>query len=146
MTGASFASFDPERFMDRADAWLAEDTRLQESLLSLVGRARDEDGLVTVEYGGGGLRELELHPKAMRLSSGELAERIKAVMDEAAADLQRQYLEAMDQVYGEQDNPMRYLSDPDSALAKVRQAEADYNRTFQDVMGQLDHVSRRLGL
>ena len=86
MTGASFASFDPERFMDRADAWLAEDTRLQESLLSLVGRARDEDGLVTVEYGGGGLRELELHPKAMRLSSGELAERIKAVMDEAAAD------------------------------------------------------------
>ena len=52
----------------------------------------------------------------------------------------------MDQVYGEQDNPMRYLSDPDSALAKVRQAEADYNRTFQDVMGQLDHVSRRLGL
>ena len=46
-------------------------------MADLVGRAQDDDGLVTIAYGSEGLRELQLHPKAMRLSSGELAELIK---------------------------------------------------------------------
>ncbi|MEV8633397.1 YbaB/EbfC family nucleoid-associated protein [Streptosporangium sp. NPDC051023] len=117
---------------------------LQKELSLLVGRAQDEDGFVTVEYATEGLRELELHPKAMRLSSGELAERIKEVVREAAEDLRKQAELAMDKVFGEEENPMRLLGDPESIMKQVRDAERVYDRTFEDVMGELDRIRRRL--
>ncbi|MFD0886832.1 YbaB/EbfC family nucleoid-associated protein [Streptosporangium algeriense] len=119
---------------------------LQKEITALVGRAQDEDGMVTVEYAAEGLRELELHPKAMRLGSGELAERIKEVFREASRDLQRQLEEATDRAFGEQGNPMRVFNDPEGALGRVKEAEAAYDRTFQDVMGELDRIRRRLEL
>jgi hypothetical protein len=145
VTEPFFANFDAERFADKVDAWLAHDETLHLDLAAIVGRAEDEDGFVSVEYAAEGLRDLTLHPKAMRLSSGELAERIKDVLRRASADLERQYVEAMDHAYGEHDNPMRYLDDPERALTQVKRAEDAYNSTFQDVMGRLDHINRRLG-
>lgn len=70
MAGGGFDDFDVERFQQRVDARITAVERLQTTLSSLVGRARDEDGLVSVEVSARGLSELELHPKAMRLSSG----------------------------------------------------------------------------
>ncbi|MFG1754407.1 YbaB/EbfC family nucleoid-associated protein [Streptosporangium sandarakinum] len=119
---------------------------LQKSLATLVGRAQDDDGLVIVEYAAEGLRELQLHPKAMRLSSGELAERIKEVLHAATQDLQDQVNAAMAEAFGEEDNPMRLVQDPDAALQQLKSAEAAYNRTFEDVMGELDRIRRRLDL
>ena len=78
---------------------------VQKGMAALVGRARDEDGLVTVEYASGGLSELDLHPKAMRLSSGELAEKIKMVVRDAARDLQEQIGTVMGEVFGEETTP-----------------------------------------
>ncbi|MEV7009919.1 YbaB/EbfC family nucleoid-associated protein [Streptosporangium sp. NPDC051022] len=112
----------------------------------LTGRAQDEDGLVTVTYAAEGLRDLDLHPKAMRLSSGELAERIRLTVHEAAKDLQEQVDAAMSRAFGEENNPMRLLGDPEAALGRVREAEAAYDRTFEDVMGELDRIRRRLEL
>ncbi|MCG5218949.1 YbaB/EbfC family nucleoid-associated protein [Streptosporangium soli] len=138
--------FDVEAFMNKANAHTEKLEELEKTLASVVGRAQDEDNLVTAEYGADGLSELLIHPKAMRLSSGELAERVKEVVRAATADLQRQIDEGMSEVLGAENNPMRFLTDPEAATAQVREAEAAYNRTFNDVMGELDRISRRLDL
>ena len=88
--------FDVAGFLERGEAYLKRMERLQEDMAAVVGRARDEDGLVAAEFGAGGLTELELHPKAMRLSSGELAERVKEVVRAASADLQRRLGDLME--------------------------------------------------
>ncbi|GGO04431.1 YbaB/EbfC family nucleoid-associated protein [Microbispora bryophytorum] len=146
MAGSGFDDFDVERFGRRADATIAAVERLQETLSSLVGRARDEDGLVEVEFTGRGLSELKLHPKAMRLSSGELAERIKETVGAASDDLYRQMNRAMAEVLGQEGDQTRFLNDPEAVLKQVREAESAFDRTTEDVLGELDRISRRLNL
>jgi hypothetical protein len=79
----------------------------------------------------------------MRLTSGELAERIQLVIAEASADLRRKVTEAMQEMFGD-DNPMRFADDPDGPMAQVREAEAAYNRTFDDLLGELDQIRNRM--
>ncbi|WP_169986086.1 MULTISPECIES: YbaB/EbfC family nucleoid-associated protein [unclassified Microbispora] len=146
MAGSAFDDFDVERFSRSADARIAAVERLQGTLSSLVGRARDEDGLVEVEFTGRGLSELELHPKAMRLSSGELAERIKETVRAASDDLYRQMNRAMAEVLGQEGDQTRFLNDPEAVLTQVREAESAFDRTAEDVLGELDRISRRLNL
>lgn len=141
-----FANIDVEKLLAGNSSQFLKMEGLQRQIATLVGRAQDEDGLVTVEYAAEGLRELELHPKAMRLSSGELAERIKALVHEASEDLRGQLEEVMGGAFGERDNPLRMIDDPEEALGRVKDAEAAYDRTFQDVMGELDRIRRRLEL
>ncbi|MEU7896857.1 YbaB/EbfC family nucleoid-associated protein [Nonomuraea sp. NPDC049152] len=145
MMDGDFGTIDMDRIIKGADAQMARVEEMQQSLSTLVGRASDEDGLVSVEYASEGMRDLTLHPKAMRLSSGELAELIKTVFQEASADLQRQASELMAEVFGE-DNPMRNFTDPEASMHDIRQARAAFDRTFEDVMGELDRISRRLDL
>ncbi|WP_157252324.1 YbaB/EbfC family nucleoid-associated protein [Nonomuraea typhae] len=141
-----FADIDVDKLLKTADEQFAKMGELQKALEDVVGRATDEDGLVTAGYSAAGLAELELHPKAMRLSSGELAEKIKEVIRAANDDLQNQVGAAMSEAYGEEDNPMRMLKDPESVLEPLKNVEADYNRTFENVMTELDAIRRRLNL
>ncbi|MBT2224515.1 YbaB/EbfC family nucleoid-associated protein [Nonomuraea sp. NEAU-A123] len=141
-----FANIDIEKLLKGADEQFARIEELQKNMTDIVGRAQDDDGLVTIAYGSEGLRDLLLHPKAMRLSSGELSELIKEQLQAATADLQRQVTEAMGEAFGDEDNPMKYVDDPEAALHKIKEAESAYNRTFEDVMGELDRIRRRLDL
>ncbi|SEM05505.1 YbaB/EbfC family nucleoid-associated protein [Nonomuraea pusilla] len=141
-----FANIDIDKLLRGTDEQFAKAEQLQQEMAKVVGRAEDPDGLVTVEYAQEGLRTLDLHPKAMRLGAAELAEKIKATIEAATADLQRGVNELMSEIYGEEHNPMRFLNDPEGALSQVRQAEATYERTFEDVMGELDRIRRRLDL
>lgn len=138
-----FGGVDFDRILKNADQQMSRAAELEASVSELVGRAEDEDGFVTVEFAGGSLKDLVLHPKAMRLSSGELAALIKGVVAEAAADLQRQLNEVMEEAFGEE-NPMRFGTDPEGAMEQVRQAESAYHRTFEEVMGQLDRIRQRM--
>jgi DNA-binding protein YbaB len=143
MMDREFGALDFDRILKNADQQMSRVVELQTTMGELVGRAEDEDGLVSVEFAGGGLKELTLHPKAMRLTSGELAERIKLLIGEATADLRRQMGEMFEEAFGEE-NPMRFSNDPQGAMEQVRQAEAAYDRTFQDLMGQLDRIRNRM--
>lgn len=143
MIDREFGALDFDKILKNADQQMSRVAEMHTFVSQLVGRAEDEDGLVTAEFAGGGLKELILHPKAMRLTSGELAERIKDTVAEAAADLRRQMNEGMEEAFGE-DNPMRLGNDPEGAMQQVRQAEAAYNRTFEDLMGQLDRIRNRM--
>ncbi|WP_433366021.1 YbaB/EbfC family DNA-binding protein [Streptosporangium sp. CA-115845] len=141
-----FANVDVHRFLRDTQRHVAQIEEVQKVTATVVGRARDEDGLITAEYASDGLRELELNPKAMRLSSGELAEKVKETVRAAAQDFQERIGQIMETAFGEEANPMRYLNDPDAVLSQVREAEAVYNRTFEDAMGELDRIGRRLDL
>ncbi|MCC5577126.1 YbaB/EbfC family DNA-binding protein [Microtetraspora sp. AC03309] len=140
-----FANIDIEQLLRQGDKQVAQMEQLESVMSGLVGRAQDEDHLVTVEWTAAGLSELQLHPKAMRLSSGELAEKIKEAIRAAGADLQGQMEEASEEIFGKDDNPMKLLTDPDAAMHKVSAAEAVYNQTFDDVMADLGRIRRRLG-
>ncbi len=139
-----FGALDINRILRNADQQMARAGEFQQVLQDLTGHAQDEDGLVTAECGSTGLKELVLHPKAMRLNSADLAERIKAVIAEANADLQRRVSEEMGNVFGEENNPMRFAQNPEGGLELVRQAEAAYNRTYEDLMGELDRIRQRM--
>ncbi|MFI7130785.1 YbaB/EbfC family nucleoid-associated protein [Nonomuraea sp. NPDC050153] len=141
-----FANIDIDKLIKKADEHFAQMEAFQQDMNSYVGRGQDEHGLVVVEYGQEGLRELYLHPKALRLASGDLAELIKTAVKDATLDLQRQINEGMTAAFGESDNPMRYINDPEAAAKQLKDAEAAYNRTFDDVMGELDRIRRRLEL
>ncbi|MGN9783529.1 YbaB/EbfC family nucleoid-associated protein [Nonomuraea sp. ZG12] len=143
MIEREFGAMDLDRVLKNADAQMARIGDLREVLTELVGRAADRDGLVQVEMGNAGLRSLQLHPKAMRRTSGELAELIQAVIAEAADDLRRKVTESMQELFGDE-NPMRFADDPDGPMAQVREAEAAYNRTFDDLMGELDQIRNRM--
>ncbi|TMR96076.1 YbaB/EbfC family nucleoid-associated protein [Nonomuraea basaltis] len=141
-----FAKIDLEKLMSGMDKQFALMEEFQENLGTCVGRAQDEDGYVTVECGQEGVQELELHPKAMRLSSGELAELIKTVLHDAMADFQAKMFEAAGDVFGEEDNPLAIMKDPQPAIDKMKRADAMHDRAHQDVMGQLDQIRRRMEL
>jgi hypothetical protein len=141
-----FGNIDMDRLLRGVDDQFAKDEELRKGIADLVGRAEDPDRLVLVEYAQEGLRTLDLHPKAMRLSAGELSEKIKAAVQDAAVDLQRRIGELMAEVYGEEHNPMRLLENPDRALRQIRRAEASYERAFDDVMAELDQIRRNLDL
>jgi DNA-binding protein YbaB len=141
-----FANIDLDKLLNGAQQQFARMEELQRRMGELVGRAEDKDRLVTVEYAGQGLRELELNPRAMRMASADLADLIKTVTQEAARDLQARTDELMEEVFGKEDNPMRLINDPEAAMATAKEAEATYNRVFEDVMGELDRVRRRLDL
>ncbi|MBB5074871.1 YbaB/EbfC family nucleoid-associated protein [Nonomuraea endophytica] len=143
MEEGEFRAEDLDKVLRSNERQFARVGELQQTLGELIGRGEDEHGLVYVEYGSAGLRELKLHPKAMRLSSAELADLIKLVMADAAADLQRKVTEAMDAVFGDQ-NPMRYVDDPEGMLADMRSAESAYNRVYEDAMGELDKIRDRM--
>ncbi|GAA4518920.1 MULTISPECIES: YbaB/EbfC family DNA-binding protein [Nonomuraea] len=139
-----FANIDIEKLLKGMDDQIARLEKFQRGAGDCVGRAEDEDGLVTVEYDQTGLRELNLHPKAMRLASGELADLIKVVLAEAVADFQVKFTEMAGEAFGERGNPMKLATDPSSALNDIKNAEAAYDRAFTDVMGELDRIRRRL--
>ncbi|MGW4797685.1 YbaB/EbfC family nucleoid-associated protein [Nonomuraea sp. NPDC004297] len=142
-----FANIDIDKLLKGADGQLARMEESQKNLESCVGRARDEQGLVTVECGQEGVRELYLHPKALRLSTGDLADLIKTALNDATQDLNVQVTEVMNAAFGDSDDsPTAYVTNPDAALKKIKEAESSYNRTFDDVMGELERIRRRLEL
>ncbi|MFI6918575.1 YbaB/EbfC family nucleoid-associated protein [Nonomuraea spiralis] len=141
-----FGNIDMDRLLHSVDEQLNKSDELQKGMTALVGRGEDEAHLVLVEYAQEGMRTLEIRPKAMRLSAAELSERIRAAFQEATADLQRQAEELMTELFGASGNPMRLMENPEQALRGVRQAEASYERAFEDVMGELDRIRRDLDL
>ncbi|MFB4267867.1 YbaB/EbfC family nucleoid-associated protein [Nonomuraea sp. GTA35] len=142
-----FANIDIDKLLRDAGEQLVRMEQLQKDLDSYVGRGQDENGLVVVECSQLGVEELHLHPKAMRMASVELAGLIKAAVNEAARDLQKQIQEGLGAAFGDSENsPMKYVNDPDTALKQIKAAEAAYNRTHEDVMGELNRIRQQLQL
>ncbi|MFB4266424.1 YbaB/EbfC family nucleoid-associated protein [Nonomuraea sp. GTA35] len=141
-----FANIDVDRLLRGVDEQLAKSDELQRRLPMVVGRGEDADGMVVVEYAQEGIRTLDIHPKAMRLAAAELSEKVKEAVHAATTDLQREIEELMAELFGTAATPSRLMNDPEALLKPIRQAEANYDRAFENVMGELDRIRRDLDL
>jgi DNA-binding protein YbaB len=83
--------FDPELLGRDADRLIDAVQRTGEQAAQIVGTAESADGRIKVEYTAqDGVRNLTLDPRAMRMSSGELAETIQSLIAQARADFAAQ--------------------------------------------------------
>lgn len=141
-----WANVDVEKLLRASEEHAQKATDLSERMTELRGHAASEDGRVEAHYAAAGLTELKLDPRAMRMGSELLAEEIVKTVQAAALDMQRQMQEAMAEMFGEEDNPMKLLSDPEAVKNKVESLQRDYNKTLDSVMAEMDKHRRRLGL
>lgn len=141
-----FANLNVDKLVNDARQRFARMSELQERMSAFEGHARSEDGRISATYTAAkGLTDLHLDPRALRMGSQELADTIVWVIGEAAADLQRQNTEAMSEVFGEDGNPMRYLTDRQAVEDRANEMRQSFDRTMNDVVGELDRVRKRLG-
>jgi DNA-binding protein YbaB len=139
-----FANIDVDKLMRDAQTRFARIKEMQTQAAELVGRAQDHDGRVHAQFTAGkGLSELFIDPRAMRMASQDLSATIVHVIQEAAADLQRQTGALMTETLGAD---AATLTDPEKAVAKAQEAQQAYDRTVGDVMGELERIQRRLNL
>lgn len=142
-----FANIDVDKLIGGAQQRMARMQEMQARLADVVGRAEAEQGRIKAAFTAtGGLTELEIDPRALRMPAKELAETIRTTVQEAAQDLQRRISALMGEVFGDDENPMKLLENPDAAIDKAKEAQAAYDRTMKDVMGELDAIRRRLDL
>lgn len=116
----------------------------QRRAAEIVGTAATEDGMIKVGWRGDGPSDLEIHPRAMRMGSGELAATIMRLIGEAKADSRRQSGDIMAEVYGEE-NPADLIRDPEA----LRQSLDVMRRTFSGAVDEstdlIKQLQRRLG-
>lgn len=86
-----------ESTMKDAEARMTKLVAIKDELAGLVGRGEAAQGYVVAEWTAGGLSELTLDPRAMRLASADLASEIKAAVRAASADLRDQTRAALEQ-------------------------------------------------
>ncbi|RJL30026.1 YbaB/EbfC family nucleoid-associated protein [Bailinhaonella thermotolerans] len=139
-----FENIDVDALVNRIPQHMAALQDATERMAKVTGSAEDERRLVYAEYSAEGLRELEIRPKALRLPAEDLSQLVKQVLHEALADFQRNTAEVMNDVFGGSSGPGELLRDPEAAMERLREAEATYDRAFEDVMGEFTRIRREL--
>ncbi|MEO3810480.1 YbaB/EbfC family nucleoid-associated protein [Sphaerisporangium sp. B11E5] len=132
MDFGDFAHIDAEKLLRGTQEQFARLEELQRRTGAVTGVARDENGLVRAEYTQDGLRDLRIDPRAMELSSGDLAELIKQVIAAAADDLRARAAALMSEVFGSPGTPPP--SPPNEPPG----------RTDEEMTARLDTLRRRL--
>lgn len=140
---------DVYRQIDDAERKLRDSTHnldnlrdVQAKLAEAVGRGEAADGHVLVEYTAAGLRELTIDPRAMRMTSEELAEAVKEALGAAVQDFRAQSAQALRDAGlagadGETDKP-----DLAAIQERLGQARDRYSSVMRTAAQQLDEASR----
>ncbi len=137
-----FADLNLDRMQQRAGSELAKVQNLRERLGTMVGRAEAADGRVKVEYAPTGLSMLEIDPRAMRMASTDLADAIKTAVRKAEADLARLTDAAMNDEFGEQENPLNILRNRQNGQRRLDEAQQEFDRKMDKTLSDLDRIER----
>ncbi|TDC10619.1 YbaB/EbfC family DNA-binding protein [Nonomuraea longispora] len=139
----NFAHIDVEAFLRDSRKRVAGFEAAQKEVAAAVGRATAANGHIVVECTAqGGVTRLEIDPRAKRMSVKEMSAAILAALRDADADLQRQVSAIMGDSFGGMDPAM---ADPDTAAAKVAEAQQAFDGMMRDAMGELDRLRKKLG-
>lgn len=137
--GGLGSSVDAQQLIEQMRANLAKTTEIRDRARELVGRATSDDGNVRVTFTGeAGLAELSIDPRAMRLPSQELAERIVRLTGQARADLERQRAELV----AEAGHDTAELSQESSA-AMLGELSTAYARSMDDIQTVFERFRRQ---
>jgi DNA-binding protein YbaB len=110
------------RIAQRARQRLEEAAEVRERFAELAGHASAADGLVRVtSTPGDPVHELHLEPRALRLTSVDLAAAVQAAVRDAKRDLESQLKKATAGLVDPQDDPIGLVGDPDAARVKLAQ-------------------------
>ena len=148
LAGAGF-----ERMLQNAEQGMSNVTELRERITEIVGRAEAAAGRITAEYTSeGGMSALELDPRVLRLPSAQLSQEIRAAVNAAAKDFQRQLSQVGGQVFGmtgaaalDPDDPAaaKRFQDPAVAMAQVDKLGNAFAGQMKDLLRELSMQQRR---
>jgi DNA-binding protein YbaB len=141
---------DPEMLFRETRSQFDQVADMQRAMAELRGRAESQDGRVRAVYSqDAGLADVELDPRAMRMSAAELAELIVQVSGEAKRDLERQMKELMDETLDRQDVTPDDLKDMFEEPSGLTETLGSMGRIFEgatkEVEGILDQIRRVMG-
>jgi DNA-binding protein YbaB len=114
----------------------------QERVAEITGTATSDDGYIKVTWRGDGLDALEINPRAMRMGSAELAEKILRLSQEAKADSRKQSNAVMEDLLGEQ-NPAGILADKQELQESIDMMRDVFTGAINDSKDLIDQLQRR---
>ncbi|GLZ08311.1 hypothetical protein Acsp03_57770 [Actinomadura sp. NBRC 104412] len=142
--------FDPEILFREARSQFDQVAGMQRAMAELRGRAESQDGRVRAVYAQDqGLAEVQLDPRAMRMSAADLGRLIVEVSGAAKRDLERQMKELMDETFAQQDITPDDLKDMFDEPSGLTETLGSMGRIFEgatkEVEGMLDQIRRVMG-
>jgi DNA-binding protein YbaB len=141
------ANLDIEKLVRVSEEHSARVKEMQERAVELKGCAESKDRRIKVTCTTtGGVSDIEIDPRAMRMPAKEFAETLKTLIREANADLHRQLSDLMAETYGEAANPMALAQNQEAVQERIQEAAAAYDRTLDDAMSELQRIAKQLGL
>jgi DNA-binding protein YbaB len=141
------ANLDIEKLIRVSEEHSAKVKDMQERAAELKGRAETDDRRIKVTCTAtGGVSDIDIDPRAMRMPAKDFAETLKRLIHEAQADLHRRLSELMAETYGEAANPMALAQNQEAVQERIQQAAAAYDRTLDDAMTELQRIAKQLGL
>ncbi|MER5326853.1 YbaB/EbfC family nucleoid-associated protein [Streptosporangium roseum] len=136
--------FDPEKTARDAHRFFDRIQEMHRAAGELTARAESDDRRVSVEYSNsGGVRRIDVDPRAMRMASGELAETILGLIHRAQRDVEVQARERAAEVL-EADNCL--ITDRQTIGDRLRDATGTLQenlRTATETMERLRGTIRR---
>lgn len=135
----------PEEIAQAHQDRLAKAEEMRQAILAATGSASSDDERIRVSYSEGeGIRELYLDPRAMRLSSEELASEIARLVNEARVDAQRQVQQLVEEAaqHGTLPDPNAIVEKMPEIERSVDELVRDSHEMTQQLMAIVERVQR----
>lgn len=108
----------------------------RERIAGLAGTGSAADGRVRVTWAAGtGLEQLRIDPRAMRLSSDDLAAAVKSALVAAMADLRRQTAEVLRDETG---------SAPGESVSRIGELRESFGREMDGIADRIDQARHQM--
>lgn len=134
-----------QHYIDQAEQELKENERalgafrsIEPQLAALVGEGFGADGRIRATWTQQGLQDLDIDPRALRLTSDIVSREIKAAIQEATRDLQSQTAALVDSL----GVATPEMPDPAEVQRQMAGLREELMGAFRVSAGELDRVAR----
>lgn len=108
----------------------------RERIAALSGTGSAADGRVSATWAAGtGLDQLHIDPRAMRMSSDDLAAAVKLAVVSAISDLRRQTTEVLQEETG---------VPPDGAISRIADLRESFTSEMGEIAARIDEARRQM--
>ena len=144
LVGAEGAEFDA--LLRHSQERVAKIAHLREQSASVVGAAETADGRISVtSTADDPVAELRIDPRAMRMTSDDLAAAIKETIRRALADRERQVERLAAEEYGEE-NPLDLLDNKEALQQTLGQVQGMFEKAGRDAQSMIAQLQQHFGV